>query len=124
MSYGSMCAAGSELQKRTGIKDSPDALAEDILAITKGQTDPDLAIALAHNARGAMNWLTEGLGLSFSIETNWTGYGHRVPRLHGTPARSGEEMMAMFTNMASEHGATLVTQADVTTLFTDKNDLP
>jgi len=89
MSYGSMCAAGSELQKRTGIKDSPDALAEDILAITKGQTDPDLAIALAHNA-----------------------------------PRSGEEMMAMFTNMASEHGATLVTQADVTTLFTDKNDLP
>ena len=124
MSYGSVCAAGTKLQEREGVSDSVDNLVEDILEATQGQTDPDHVRAMAKNARDALNWITEDLQLDFSIEKNWTGYGHRIPRLHGTPLRSGEEMIAMLASTASDMGATLVTQADVSTIFVNENGLP
>lgn len=124
MSYGSVCAAGTKLQEREGVSDSVDNLVADILEATQGQTDPDHVRAMAKNARDALNWITEDLQLDFSIEKNWTGYGHRIPRLHGTPLRSGEEMIAMLASTASDAGATLVTQADVSTIFVNENGIP
>ena len=87
MSYGSVCAAGTKLQEREGVTDTVDALIQDILEATRGLTDPNHVRAMAENARDALDWITEGLELDFSIEKNWTGYGHRIPRLHGTPLR-------------------------------------
>jgi len=124
MSYGSVCAAGTKLQEREGVSDSVNDLVEDILEATQGQTDPEHVRAMAKNARDALNWITEDLQLDFTIEKNWTGYGHRIPRLHGTPLRSGEEMIAMLASSASDAGATLVTQADVSTIFINENGLP
>ena len=121
MSYGSICAAGTAAQARAGVADDTDALAQDIVAAARGQTDPEHARRLAVNSRLAVDWLTEELGLDLTLETNWTGFGHRVPRLHGTPNRDGEELMAMLLAAASEAGATLATHARVTTLYASED---
>ena len=117
MSYGSIRAAGTAVQARTGVEDTVEALAEDIIAAARGKTDPDHARLLAVNSRLAVDWLTEDLGFDLTLETNWNGFGHRAPRLHGTPNRDGEELMAMLLSAASEAGATLATQARATTLY-------
>lgn len=122
MSYGSICAAGTALQSRAGIEDDTAALAEDIVAAADGRTDPALAKLLAESSRIALDWFTEDLGLDFSIEKNWTGFGHRVPRLHSTPNRNGEELMAMLLDKAAAAGVTLVTDAHVTTLHQEDDD--
>ncbi|MEL7190263.1 MAG: FAD-binding protein [Pseudomonadota bacterium] len=123
MSYGSICAAGTKLQARSGLEDTTDALAEDIIAAVKGQTDPVHAHLLAQQSAITLDWFTEDLGLDFSIEVNWKGFGHRIPRLHGTPNRKGDELVAMLLNMSSDAGATLVGDAHVTTLYRAENGL-
>lgn len=117
MSYGSICAAGTKLQQRFGLEDTTDALAEDIVAAVKGQTDADHVRLLAEQSAVTLDWFTEDLQLDFSIEPNWKGFGHRIPRLHGTPNRIGDELMAMLLDVSSDAGATMVGDAHVTTLF-------
>ena len=42
MSYGAICAAATTAQRDAGVDDQAEWLIEDILAITRGQTDPCL----------------------------------------------------------------------------------
>jgi len=82
MSYGGICAAGSELQAAVGVEDDPQLLFEDIMRATKNQTDPDLARTLAFESAPAMNWLVNECGIELSVEKSWSGLGHSQPRMH------------------------------------------
>lgn len=122
MSYGGICAAGTAAQARAGIEDNPAALEQDILAITHNQTDPALAHTVAVNAAPALDWLTETLAFPLDVEIGWTGFGHRVPRLHMPPGRSGSSLMGMFLNAAENAGIDILTQAKVSELIVDDRD--
>ena len=122
MSYGGICAAGTQAQDRAGISDTGDALREDIMTVTRGQTDPDLARTIAANCGPAVDWLTGDLGLDLQVETHWTGLGHRQPRLHMPPGRSGEVLMGMLLRAAEEAGVDILTRARVTDLYADADD--
>lgn len=119
MSYGAICAAGTELQRAEGIVDSPDLLREDIISITNGTADAAFADSLAREAAVTLDWLCGGLGLDLTLETSWTGLGHRYPRLHAPRDRSGESLLAMLLRAAQTHGADLLTAAHVDALFVD-----
>jgi fumarate reductase flavoprotein subunit len=117
MSYGAICAAGTRLQRDAGIDDSAEHLAEDIMTVTGGQTSESLARLIATNAGTAVDWLIDDLGFDLTMEANWTGFGHRQPRLHATPGRSGEQLMGMLLQACESAGITILTQARVTELL-------
>ena len=116
MSYGAICAAGSKLQHSVGIEDSAEQLCEDILATTRGKTDPALAATIANHAAGTVDWLCEQHELSLSVEESWTGLGHRHPRLHAPPDRSGETLMNMLLSACENTDIDVLTNARVTSL--------
>lgn len=122
MSYGGICAADTAAQQRAGLSDSAEQFFQDILAITKGQTDPALARTIADNAGPTLNWLTEELGFELDIEMQWAGLGHSELRLHAPPGRSGEVLMGMLLSAAEREGVDVLTQARVSDLIVDESD--
>ncbi len=124
MSYGAICAAGSQIQQASDIADAPDYLFEDIMAATRDQTDPALARLLADEAAPTVDWLTSKHGVQLSIEKSWVGLGHRHPRLHAPHNRSGETLMSMLMGACEKAGADLLTEAQVIGLFVNgKNEV-
>ena len=108
MSYGAICAAGSQIQKSAGIEDTPELLFEDIMAITRGQTDPELARLLADESAATVDWLSTAHGVQLSLEKAWVGLGHAHPRLHAPPDLSGETLMGMLLNACERAGVDAV----------------
>ena len=122
MSYGAICAAGTRQQRAAGIDDSTAALEADILAITNGQTDPELARLIAREAGPAVEWLAERHAIELTVETSWTGMGHAQPRLHAPPDRSGQTLMNMLMAALASAGIDLVTGARASKLFANSEN--
>lgn len=122
MSYGGICAAATKAQARAGVTDQADWLYEDILAITRGETDPELARLIADNCGPTVDWLIEELGFDLEIEKQWSGLGHRETRLHMPPGRSGEVLMGMLLSAAEAAGVDILTQSRVSGLIVDNED--
>lgn len=119
MSYGAICAAGTALQRDVGIDDDGEALIEDIITTTRGETDETLARTIGQNAGATVDWLTSEHDIRLSVERSWTGLGHRQPRLHAPPNRSGEELMGMLLRACEQAGVDVLTSATVTELYVD-----
>ena len=119
MSYGAICAAGTRQQRSAGIDDSADLLAKDILAITRGQTDAELAALIAAESGPVVDWLVETHAIDLTVETSWTGMGHQHPRLHAPHDRSGRTLMSMLEAAAANAGIDVLTEARVTRVFAD-----
>ncbi|MSO97863.1 MAG: FAD-dependent oxidoreductase [Rhodospirillaceae bacterium] len=119
MSVGFIPASGTRWQKQEGVADTAELLAADILAKNKGETDPEMVRHLAHHSAPTLEWLVDkhAIPLSFMIRDHYPG--HAVPRMHGTPNRSGAELMRALAAAAVRVGVRLVTRAKVTHLFAD-----
>ncbi|MCV2489304.1 FAD-dependent oxidoreductase [Geodermatophilus sp. YIM 151500] len=82
LSVGSITAAGTRLQRRAGVQDSPQAFLEDMYAfrpeLLEGDA-PDLRRLLADEAAATVSWLEE-LGVAFVGP--YPEPPHRVPRMH------------------------------------------
>jgi succinate dehydrogenase/fumarate reductase flavoprotein subunit len=119
MSQGFICAAGTRAQREAGVEDSAAALLADILAKTRGQTDPGFAAVVARESGPTVDWLTDR-GVPLSLETAWRGdFGHTRPRLHGVPGRNGAELLARLAEAAEHAGALISTSAQVSALYAD-----
>src|SRR5262245_18588856 len=59
MSTGLIPGPGSRFQKAKGIDDSPERYVEDIMAKTKGKTDPEMALQLAREGGPTVEWLAD-----------------------------------------------------------------
>ena len=122
MSYGAICAAGSRAQEELGIDDSPDLLFEDIMNITRGQTDPALARLLAKESGPAVDWLIANHGVDLGVVRDWTGLGHRRPRLHAPKDRSGATLMNYLLSAAGQADVDVLTEARVVSLMANEVD--
>ncbi len=67
LSGGVFYAAGTSLQRRAGIEDTPEALYRYYLHINQYKLDPALVRRLCHDATPAFDWLV-GLGVDFPEE--------------------------------------------------------
>lgn len=122
MSTGLIPAAGTRLQRERGIVDTPALFAEDILAKTKGQTDPVIAHALATASAHTVEWLIDDHQIPLSLVDSFLYPGHRVKRMHGTPNRTGSELMGALSAAIERRGIDVLTEAQVTDLFADRAD--
>jgi fumarate reductase flavoprotein subunit len=74
-SGGMMSAAGTRLQARKGIEDTPDKFYEDILRLSHGKCNREVTRLYVDNAGATVDWL-EDIGLKFRPEQPVTGTAH------------------------------------------------
>jgi fumarate reductase flavoprotein subunit len=114
MSQGLMCAAGTAQQILLGIDDSADQLFADILAKTRGQTDPVIARAIADGSGPCLDWLTAEIGYPFELDLGFrAAYGHCRQRLHGWPGHGGADMVQFLHRKLADRGIDVLTQAQL-----------
>lgn len=89
---GVVAAAGSSLQKKAGIDDSPDLLYKDMLKAGKNLNHPELARVVAKKSNEVVQWTIEELGVEYHDTLVHMG-GHSVPRAYSTRNRSGGDIV-------------------------------
>ena len=93
LSAGLIPAAGTKIQQKSGVEDSPAIFARDIQSKADDQNDQIIVDALTETAPGVIDWLAEVHELPFSLVTNFDYPGHSRRRMHGLPTRSGLELI-------------------------------
>jgi fumarate reductase flavoprotein subunit len=119
MSTGLIPAAGSALQKAAGVEDSPEQFANDICAKTKFRTDANIALALANESAATIDWLVDEHEIPLSLVDSFLYPGHSALRMHGTPNRTGGELIGSLCAAAERAEIQILTEATVTDLFAD-----
>jgi fumarate reductase flavoprotein subunit len=120
MSQGLICAAGTQAQHAAGAADSADRFYADIMAKTRGQTDPALARAIADNAGPCLDWLVNAHGLPHTLDVRFrAAYGHSVARVHGWPGPGGEDLIGFLHARLQAEGVAVQFQARLVDILTD-----
>lgn len=120
MSQGLVCAAGTRQQAALGIVDDADTLYADILAKTRGQTDPAIARAIADGSGPCVDWLSEAIGYPFALDLGFrAAYGHSRQRMHGWPDHGGADMVQFLHARLAEHGVDVLMQARLADIVAD-----
>lgn len=119
MSTGLIPAAGTSEQAAAGIADNPARFVADILAKTKGRTDPAIARHLADESAETIAWLRDRHGVPLALADGWLYPGHSARRMYGTPNRSGDELMAGLQAAAEQAGVLILTEATVIDLIAE-----
>jgi len=121
MSTGLIPGAGSRFQNDAGITDSPEQFAKDILAKTKNYTDAEMAAYLAAESAPTVEWLADHCNVPLSLVTSFDYPGHTNKRMHGSPNRTGSELMGALHDAMARNSLDVVLEAPVTDLFADES---
>ena len=121
MSTGLIPGANTRLQRAAGIEDTPEIFANDIINKTKGETDPEIATSLAIESSKTIEWLIDNYQIPLSLVDSFLYPGHSVMRMHGTPNRTGSELMGALCRAAERAEIDVLTSALVTDLYSDSN---
>lgn len=117
LSSGLIPAAATRFQKAKGIVDTAEQFARDIQAKAKGRAEPGLVATLTANIGPTLEWLSDAHGVPFEVVEGFLYPGHSALRMHGTPRRTGAELMACLTDAAGRAGVDIVTAAHVHALY-------
>lgn len=122
MSQGLICAAGTKAQAAHGVEDSADRYFADIMAKTRGQTDPVLARAIADNAGPTVDWMVEALDMPWDLDTGFRpAYGNSTFRVHGWRGHGGQDMVDLLHRRLDDHGVDVMTGAKLAEVHDDGN---
>ncbi len=113
---GAVAAAGTEMQKAAGIKDSPDLLFKDIMKAGGGLAHPQLARHIADSSVENFGWLKK-VGVQFKAVT-FHG-GHSVPRSHAVTNNSGSGFINPMYKKCQEYGVPVQLRTIVDELVVD-----
>ncbi len=119
MSTGLIPGAGSRFQRERGIEDSPERFAADVLAKTAGQVNHAIVEHLARVSAETVEWLADDCHVPLSLVDTFLYPGHSRMRMHGTPNRTGAELMGALQGEVERRGLDLLLAAQATTLFAD-----
>ncbi len=112
MSQGLLCAAGTRSQAAHGVDDDGDRFYADIIAKTRGQTDPAIARMIATGSGPALDWLIDRHGLPWELDTGFrAAYGNSVMRVHGWRGHGGTDMIQLLHQKLAEAGIDVLLQA-------------
>jgi fumarate reductase flavoprotein subunit len=104
LSSGQLSAAGTVLQARHGIQDTPDAHFADVMRISDGTADPKLVRLAVNNAAETLDWLLER-GMEFLPEHPVAGHEHEpytTPRYCWGP-EFGRSILAVLRREFDRH---------------------
>ncbi len=96
LSGGMMSAAGTALQKREGVTDSPQALYDDTMKMGHGKANPEILRLYVDNGGQTIDWL-EKLGIVYPEGQPTTGVhaAFQTRRYHGGP-QGGRSLLKVF----------------------------
>jgi len=117
LSSGLVPAAGTSMQKAKGVADDPARFADDIQKKAHGEADPEIVAALTRSIGPTVDWLAARHAIPFGLVEGFLYPGHSVLRMHGTPKRTGAELMDCLIRAAADAGADTLTDARATGLF-------
>jgi fumarate reductase flavoprotein subunit len=120
MSQGLICAAGTRAQAEAGVEDDAETFLADILAKTRGQTDPVIARAIAHASGPTLDWLVERHRLPWTLDTAFrAAYGNSRLRVHGWAGHGGSDMIQLLHARLDEAAIDVLTEARLTAIIPD-----
>ncbi len=99
LSGGEMAVPGNWVQQQSGIQDSPELLAQDMLTGGDNQGDPALVNVIANGAYDSSQWLTYEGGVSWEPNLLFFG-GHSVRRSIIPTGHTGSEMVVKLHKRA------------------------
>jgi fumarate reductase flavoprotein subunit len=117
LSSGLVPAAGTSMQRARGIEDDAVQFAADIQRKAHEEADPGIVAALTETIGPAVDWLATNHGVPFELVEGFLYPGHSVLRMHGTPKRTGAELIEYLIAAAARAGAETLTDAHVESLF-------
>jgi fumarate reductase flavoprotein subunit len=119
LSAGLIPAAGTRFQRQRGVLDSPALLAADIQRKAKGRADPIIVAAVADAAPQTVEWLVDRHRVELDLLDDFLYPGHSALRMHGTPARSGADLISFLVRATEAAEIPIVTHATAEILFVD-----
>ncbi len=119
ISDGVMAAAGTDLQKKAGITDSPDLLAEDMLRAGLHLNQVELVRTVAEHSVEAFRWTIDFLGMTYQNRVDQFG-GHSVPRCYTPLRRSGSQYIRPMLGKAKAMGVAFRTRIHLEALLQDE----
>lgn len=115
---GQVAVAGSALQKKQGIVDSPDLMYKDMLKAGLQLNYPSLARAVADGSNAAAEWAMKRVGAEFKEHINTMG-GHSVPRVLQTANGHGSEIVGKQVEALKKGGVTIDFKVQLTGIVRD-----
>jgi flavocytochrome c len=120
ISAGGVAAAGTALQAKAGIDDSPQRMYEDMVAAGLGLNQPGLVRILAEKSNDTFEWTQDYLGVQYQDRVDQSG-GHSVPRSYTTLHRSGADIIKQQLIKARENGVTIRTKSYLQEILKEDN---
>jgi fumarate reductase flavoprotein subunit len=117
LSSGFIPAAGTRFQRGGDADDTPELLAQDILAKTRDRADPLEALRVARAVGPALEWLADRHDVPFTVLDGFLYPGHSRRRMHAVPERTGAGLMARLLAAAEAADVQLLTSAHAQSLF-------
>ena len=115
---GVVSAAGSPMEARDGIKDSPELLLKDMLAAGLNLNHLELARLVAYESNNTVQWTINELGVKYKDSLSQEG-GHSVPRMYSTYNQSGSAIVTQQLAKLKEIGVVPRTQVFLKRLLRD-----
>jgi fumarate reductase flavoprotein subunit len=120
LSQGLFCAAGTRSQAAHGVDDDAERFLADILAKTRGQTDPVIARAIAEGSGPCLEWLVDEHHLPWELDTGFRAvYGNSRMRVHGWRGRGGQDMIQLLHRRLGDLGIDVLLQARLVEIIGD-----
>jgi flavocytochrome c len=116
---GIMSVPGNPAQKKLGVEDSAELLAEDMLREGQGLNYPDKVKTVAEGAYGAWQWLEKELGVEFMEGRVGQEGGHSVPRHLYTKNGSGSGIVLKELDWLKKAGVPVRLRCYVETIWRD-----
>ena len=116
---GAFAVAGSPLQEKEGIKDSPELMLQDMIKSGRGLSHVDLLKNIVYGTRPAFDF-TVKYGVKYKPFVQHFG-GHSVPRIMQTVESTGGGITRPLVEAARKQGVDLHTSAAMEDFIRDEN---
>jgi fumarate reductase flavoprotein subunit len=93
LSQAMISAAGTMAQAASGITDSAQLMAADILKKNNQGSDPDLTLHIAMESARFIAWLQDTAEIELGLVTDFLYPGHSVHRIHANKSRKGRQLV-------------------------------
>lgn len=115
---GVVSAAGSPMQAKEGIEDSPELLFKDMLTAGLHLNHVELAKMVAYQSNNTVQWTINELGVQYKDKVSQEG-GHSVPRMYSTYNQSGSAIVTQQLAKLKELGVIPRMQCYLTQIYRD-----
>ena len=123
LSSGLIPAAATKAQKSQGLSDSVTSMVDDILSKAHYKNDRAMVEAVCRQSAVTIDWLNDTHSVELTVIDSFLYPGHSAYRMHGTPSKTGRELIGILHLRAEELGIPILTNAHVTDLYTGNDGI-